>query len=563
MATVRRAASTAATFKNLPNVGQVALPADPWFNVWVLNQSNATVDQYNLELTLREDTNGDGWTNGLEDSIGLDTTFTSTAFDDKWTILSAPLSSFIDRGTGGNGVFDGDLDEIVIVLGGVQGGVGSTIEVDFDHFTFTSGAPAVFAEAVFDDMDHGNPFGNGWFAFNGSVGGGGIGPNSADLPPALGGGFSLETGWGSGGTPGFYGGFGRTSPTDLSGTEYFNFWINPNAGQDYTLEINLQEDDNSDGAANAGDDDEFQYNCVIVRRRSLRRRRRRMAARVDPARRLLRRQLVLHRRQRRARPDARIPRRQRRADQCRRRGDRWRLRRELPDRLLGVQPRADRPRRRRQHRRLRERRRARHAVRPGCTTARLLHVQRRRQRCRPLQPGDTAGTALPAVGTPNSVLQMDVDVTSFAGFIHGFESAGNWVSQDWSTSEGISLWMHGTDSGTNLFIDILDNRNPGSTTDDAERFTRCVRRRLHRLATARVPVRVVHSQGNRQRRTERRARPVRDARLRHRHTGNRRTADVLLRRGRASTASPRRRHWRSTSRPRTRSSTRARLATSR
>ena len=31
--------------------------------------------------------------------------------------------------------------------------------------------------------------------------------------------------------------------------------------------------------------------------------------------------------------------------------------------------------------------------------------------------------------------------------------------------------MHGTGSGTQLFIDILDNRNPGSTTDDAERWT--------------------------------------------------------------------------------------------
>ncbi len=31
--------------------------------------------------------------------------------------------------------------------------------------------------------------------------------------------------------------------------------------------------------------------------------------------------------------------------------------------------------------------------------------------------------------------------------------------------------MFGLNSGTQMFIDILDNRNPGSTTDDAERFT--------------------------------------------------------------------------------------------
>ncbi len=60
--------------------------------------------------------------------------------------------------------------------------------------------------------------------------------HEVDFPPALGGAFSLETGWGSGSTtPGFYGCFGRTSPTDLSGTEYFNFWINPNADLEETL----------------------------------------------------------------------------------------------------------------------------------------------------------------------------------------------------------------------------------------------------------------------------------------------------------------------------------------
>ena len=101
---------------------------------------------------------------------------------------------------------------------------------------------------VFDDMEHGDPFGNGWFAFGGSVGGGGIDPNFVDLPPSQGGLVSLQTGWGSGGVPGFFGGFGRTNPIDLTGTNHFNFWINPDAGQDYLLEINLQDDDNGDGA---------------------------------------------------------------------------------------------------------------------------------------------------------------------------------------------------------------------------------------------------------------------------------------------------------------------------
>ncbi|MDJ0952911.1 MAG: hypothetical protein QNJ81_04470, partial [Acidimicrobiia bacterium] len=144
-------------FKNLPDASQVTLPADPWLNMWVLNQSDATADQYVLELTLREDTNGDGWTDGAEDSIGLNTSFTSAAFNDEWTLLSAPLSSFFDRGTGGNGVFDGNVDEMVIVFGGVEGGSTTDILIDFDEITFTSGGPAGFEQVVFDDMEHGDP----------------------------------------------------------------------------------------------------------------------------------------------------------------------------------------------------------------------------------------------------------------------------------------------------------------------------------------------------------------------------------------------------------------------
>ena len=77
----------------------------------------------------------------------------------------------------------------------------------------------------------------------------------------------METGWGSGGTPGFFGGFGRTFVVDLTGATFFNLWINPDSGQDYTLEVNLQDDDNGDDAIIGGvsnvDDDEFQFDCVV------------------------------------------------------------------------------------------------------------------------------------------------------------------------------------------------------------------------------------------------------------------------------------------------------------
>ena len=88
----------------------------------------------------------------------------------------------------------------------------------------------------------------------------------------------------------------------------------------------------------------------------------------------------------------------------------------------------------------------------------------------------TTGTPpepVPGAGSPNNVLRMDVNVVSFAGFAHSFENAGltQWVSQDWSAYEGISFWLHGNNSGTTLFVDVLDNRAPDSTRDDAERWS--------------------------------------------------------------------------------------------
>jgi beta-glucanase (GH16 family) len=113
---------------------------------------------------------------------------------------------------------------------------------------------------VFDGMDHASPFTNGWFVFNGSTGGGSIGANLTNVPEVVGGRASLDAGWG--GSPGFVGGFGRRRPMDLRGFTHFSFWIDPDAGQDYVLELNLQDDDNGDNEIPNppdGADDEFQY----------------------------------------------------------------------------------------------------------------------------------------------------------------------------------------------------------------------------------------------------------------------------------------------------------------
>ncbi len=258
-------------FRNFDDAAQVVPPADAWFNVWVLNQSDATVDGYTLEITIREDLDGDGWTNGADDSFRLDTAYTAADFNDQWTLVSAPVSSFANLNTGGDGTFDGALDEIVIVVAGVTGANPSVVELDFDLFHFTEGPPNGGGDEIVDDFESGLPFAE---SANGEL-------------------------------LGFYTFAGAGSSIDISTV---------------------------------------------------------------------------------ATPPAPV---------------------------------------------------------------------------------------LDAVGEPNNVMAMSVDSTSFAGYIHAFTNPGvdAWVSQDWSTREGISLWFHGQGTGNDLFIDILDNRNPGSTTDDAERWT--------------------------------------------------------------------------------------------
>jgi beta-glucanase (GH16 family) len=324
---------------------------------------------------------------------------------------------------------------------------------------------------VFDDMEHGDPLNNGWFSFGGAVGGGGIDANTTDLPPADGGAFSLQTGWGSGGNPGFYGGFGREQLTDTSDTDHFSFWINPDADQDYTLEINLQEDDNGDNLAIQAEDDEFQFNCVVSdagpcavsgggwQLVSIP-----LADFVDdnsfftggngvldpvpgPAGNGQLVNVVV----------AVIG----TGTDVNFRTDYWAFsdgpRTYSPSTVIddfesGVAPATSCP--------------------PGVPPLGFCTFNGAGSSVA-LATTDTPPAEVPEVGTPNNVLKMDVDVTSFAGFIHGFTNPAmdTWVPQDWSTSEGISFWMYGSGSGTELFMDILDNRNPGSTSDDAERWT--------------------------------------------------------------------------------------------
>ena len=264
-------------FKNVPEADQQATPLSPWFNVWVLNQSNATVDQYTLEITIREDLDGNGWTNGQEDSFRLDTVFPSSAFNDEWTLVSAPLASFTNLFTGGDGTFDGKLDEVVIVVVGRAGsrrihrrGRLRLLRPDRRRPTGRARRGRVrrhgARQSVQQRLVHLRRLGRRWR----------YRPQLRSIcrrflvatPRCRPAGARAER-------PGFYGGFGRTNPVDTFSTTHFNFWINPDAidgvgrDQDYLLEINLQDDDNGDGAIPFppdGQDDEFQYNCVVSAR---------------------------------------------------------------------------------------------------------------------------------------------------------------------------------------------------------------------------------------------------------------------------------------------------------
>ena len=456
-------------FKNLDNAAQITPPADPVFGVWVLNQSDATVDQYTLEITIREDLDGNGWTDGSEDSFRLDTTFTSASFDDQWTLVSAPLSDFANLGTGGDGTFNGNLDEVVVVVSGVQGGSGSTVEVDFDAFVFTTGGPTDTDLVVFDDMEHGDPFNNGWFSFGGSVGGGGISPNGADLPATDGGAFSLETGWGSGGVPGFFGGFGRSNPIDLSGTDHFNLWINPDADQDYTLEINLQDDDDGDGAIGSPADDEFQFNCTVSpsgpcalsgagwQQISIP-----LADFFDDNSFLTGGNGVLD-----AVSGANGGNGElvnvvvavigNSGSDVNFRTDYWAFSdAPLSEPTVIIDDFED-------------------GLPSGTDGDGIPIGFFTFSDGSPISIAitDTPPAPLPGSSNGNNVLAMTGDVASFAGFIHGFENGAidTWVTQDWSGSEGLRMWVHGLNTGTTVFVDVIDNRNPGSTSDDAERFT--------------------------------------------------------------------------------------------
>ncbi|MEV8274740.1 carbohydrate binding domain-containing protein [Microbacterium sp. NPDC077184] len=84
----------------------------------------------------------------------------------------------------------------------------------------------------------------------------------------------------------------------------------------------------------------------------------------------------------------------------------------------------------------------------------------------------SADAGRPGAASDNDVLALGMNTASWAVVIDTFtEDGSSWQTQDWSDARGVGFWMRGSNSGAPMFVDLLDNRNPDSTVDDAERFS--------------------------------------------------------------------------------------------
>ncbi|MBN2005402.1 MAG: family 16 glycosylhydrolase, partial [Anaerolineae bacterium] len=82
----------------------------------------------------------------------------------------------------------------------------------------------------------------------------------------------------------------------------------------------------------------------------------------------------------------------------------------------------------------------------------------------------TVTTAPTRTGIPDDNRALRVDYIIAPGGYGGFSRAYT-SSKDWSARDKITFWMYGTNSGASIYIDLFDNRAPGSATDTAERFS--------------------------------------------------------------------------------------------
>ena len=78
--------------------------------------------------------------------------------------------------------------------------------------------------------------------------------------------------------------------------------------------------------------------------------------------------------------------------------------------------------------------------------------------------------ALPLQSGDNRVLVVSGTIPEWGGITHNFEGPGGdvWASMDWSTWLGVTFWVYGSNTGSELLFEIQENRNPGSMVNDVE-----------------------------------------------------------------------------------------------
>lgn len=78
--------------------------------------------------------------------------------------------------------------------------------------------------------------------------------------------------------------------------------------------------------------------------------------------------------------------------------------------------------------------------------------------------------ALPEQDGENAILSISYDIASFGGFTHVFTDETDWTTQDWTAFSTFEFWLYGANTGSEIQVEIFDNRAEGSTGDTAERW---------------------------------------------------------------------------------------------
>jgi hypothetical protein len=258
----------------------------PHFTMYV--RSNATTE-YTLEINLQEDQDGNGSFDGngaVDDEFQYNLTVSPDSSG--YMRISIPFSDFFDDNavnSGGDGSLSPRIANVVFAIGNLPA----------EEFTFTvddilysdtdlvgGGDDGNDDEVVFrgdengdgklaiDDFEDGLQEGE-YFTFAGQDAGIGL-ADTSDVPAESSGSTALAATV-EGGSGGGFAGYGKgvdsgVNGLDLSGlgdTPFFTMYVRSNAATEYTLEINLQEDQDGNGSfdGNGGTDDEFQYNHTV------------------------------------------------------------------------------------------------------------------------------------------------------------------------------------------------------------------------------------------------------------------------------------------------------------